>query len=475
MKHFALFVAVMLAFAIAANAQSYKTRSITFPGAFPTTLVSMNRSGQVAGTASLTFLQGNRAFFWSKTSGIQNLGTLGGTSALVTAMNDSGRVVGYADLSGDATYHAFLWTASSGMQDLGSFGGLSAAHAINASGTVVGVSLFSPSNAYRAFLWTPSGGMQDLGFGDGSEAVSVNDLGEVIGQSCSLPCNAYHAVLWSSNRGVENLDVPGSLSTQPVAINNREEVIGSYKTAAGTFAFFWSRTAGFQTLPSLGGNNTTANFINSAGEVAGSSCFQFLRPCDSFVWTLAGGLQDLGTPPQFPFEDESFPVALNNNGEVLGGSVVRAPSKRNFLYFNWTPPTGQQEFKNLTGNHYFASGALNDAGQIAGQTGTNGYRVFVLSPIMRVTLTSSLNPSRKGQAVTFTATVTSVVGAPPNGEHITFKLGGKPLGTVALVGGTASLTTSTMSVGTHALVATYAGDVNYDPSSSTSLQQVVNP
>src|SRR6202171_6705734 len=40
--------------------------------------------------------------------------------------------------SAQATYHAFIWSANTGMQDLGSLGGSSYVPGINASGQVVG-------------------------------------------------------------------------------------------------------------------------------------------------------------------------------------------------------------------------------------------------------------------------------------------------------------------------------------------------
>ena len=71
------------------------------------------------------------------------------------------------------------------------------------------------------------------------------------------------------------------------------------------------------------------------------------------------------------------------------------------------------------------------------------------------TLISSLNPSFVGQAVTFTATVTSTAGTPPNGETITFYEGSAVLGTAALSAGTAFLTTSSLSAGTFTITASY--------------------
>jgi len=85
---------------------------------------------------------------------------------------------------------------------------------------------------------------------------------------------------------------------------------------------------------------------------------------------------------------------------------------------------------------------------------------------------SSLNPSFVGQAVTFTATVTGAFGGTPSGK-VTFKNGTTVLGTVVLTGGTASLTTSALAAGSDAIVAAYAGDTKFKPSTG-SVKQVVD-
>ena len=89
------------------------------------------------------------------------------------------------------------------------------------------------------------------------------------------------------------------------------------------------------------------------------------------------------------------------------------------------------------------------------------------------TLSSSLNPSTFGNAVTFTATVSSSAGTPPNGDKVKFMDGATLLGTVLLAGGTASFTTSALTAGTHKIKATYAGDSVFSGSSSLVLSQVV--
>lgn len=89
-------------------------------------------------------------------------------------------------------------------------------------------------------------------------------------------------------------------------------------------------------------------------------------------------------------------------------------------------------------------------------------------------VTSTKNPSVLGSAVTFTATVAA---APPGSGapsgSVTFMNGGTPLGpAVPLVGGVAKLTTSSLSLGNHAINATYSGDGNFN-SSSGGLTQAV--
>lgn len=91
------------------------------------------------------------------------------------------------------------------------------------------------------------------------------------------------------------------------------------------------------------------------------------------------------------------------------------------------------------------------------------------------TLSSSLNPSMYGQPVTFLAEVTSSVGPPPDGELVRFYMSGAFIGSAALVGGFARLTTSTLPVGTRQIRADYSGPTFANSSSGPPLlSQVVN-
>jgi hypothetical protein len=121
--------------------------------------------------------------------------------------------------------------------------------------------------------------------------------------------------------------------------------------------------------------------------------------------------------------------------------------------------------------------------EVTGWGSIDGYNLIVagtaLAEITTTTVTSSLNSSVFGQAVTFTATV-----APEYGRSAH-----SPLGTVAFTSNTtavsgcssvavfssvAQCTTTTLPVGTDTIVASYSGDSSHTASSGT-LSQLVNP
>jgi hypothetical protein len=95
--------------------------------------------------------------------------------------------------------------------------------------------------------------------------------------------------------------------------------------------------------------------------------------------------------------------------------------------------------------------------------------VTVVKGAPAVAVTSSLNPSVVNQAVTFTAsTPTSATGT------ITFFDGATALGIGTLSNGLATLTTSTLIVGSHTITVSYGGDTNNNPATSAPLNQIVN-
>jgi hypothetical protein len=90
------------------------------------------------------------------------------------------------------------------------------------------------------------------------------------------------------------------------------------------------------------------------------------------------------------------------------------------------------------------------------------------------TLTSTPNPSTRGTAVTFTATIVGAYGGTPS-NTVTFKDGTTTIGSVVLSATSHQVTfvISTLTVGTHNITATFVGGASFAPSTSAVLKQVV--
>ena len=103
-------------------------------------------------------------------------------------------------------------------------------------------------------------------------------------------------------------------------------------------------------------------------------------------------------------------------------------------------------------------------------TSVPGLSLTVTQAATSTTLSSAPNPSGIGQSVTFTAAVTSAAAT----GTVTFSVDGTPQAPVALSGGQAKYTTSSLTAGTHNVSAQYNGDSNYLGSSSNTVVQTVN-
>ena len=422
----ALILFLIFAAAFAARAQDYKVTKFPTLGGKLTRAFALNNQGQVVGhsdTPSSTW----HAFVWNRTGGIQDLGTLGGPFSVAYAINDSGQVVGGADdIAGNS--HAFLWSPSGGTEDLGTLGVYSTASGINNKGEVVGWSQVGPTNYVHAFHWTPSEGMRDLG-----------TLGSELGSFAS-------------------------------AINDNGEVVGaSYIVDGSLHAFLWTQAGGMQDLGTLGGSSSTAAAINNSGEIVGVS-YTGTGVRHAFLWTEAAGMQDLGTLPGFT---DSSGVGINNAGEIVGFSW--APSVRGSPFL-WTKTEGTKALGPFGQIPLSEANGINQFGLILTSLYTgSAYSSYLLAPVISTILESFPNPSSVGQTVTLTAKVRSaVVGAPPDGENVTFIDGRTTVGVVPLKSGVARLQTSRLAAGTHTLQGSYAGDLNYLPSKSAALVQAVN-
>jgi hypothetical protein len=111
---------------------------------------------------------------------------------------------------------------------------------------------------------------------------------------------------------------------------------------------------------------------------------------------------------------------------------------------------------------------LGDADNLASTSAV--LNQVVLETTSAATLSSSPNPSAQGQAVTFTAKITSPTVTPTG--PVTFTSGKTVLGTAQLSGGKATLIISTLAVGSTKVTVTYNGDSNIAKSSASVVQTV---
>ncbi|MFZ0417396.1 MAG: Ig-like domain-containing protein [Candidatus Sulfotelmatobacter sp.] len=260
-------------------------------------------------------------------------------------------------------------------------------------------------------------------------------------------------------------------------------VTSSSGTPTGTVSFYdntTSITLGSATLVSgtasisvsslaAGSHSITATYQGSP-TFAASTSTPLSQAVNSATTTtsLASSLNPAGTGQTITF---TATVSSQYSGAATGSVTFYSGSQ--------TLGTATLSGNRATLSTSFATaGTYSISAKYSGDSNNAGSTSSTLSQAIiaatTTTLVSSLNPSVVGQAVTFTATVSSSAGTPPNGEIVTFYHGSAALGVEPLSGGTASLTTSSLAAGIYTITATYPGDANFAASTSPGLRQVVN-
>ncbi len=105
-----------------------------------------------------------------------------------------------------------------------------------------------------------------------------------------------------------------------------------------------------------------------------------------------------------------------------------------------------------------------------------GTAITVTPAATTTTLTASPTSILAGSSVAFTATVTATAGTGTAAGNVTFLNGSTTLGTAALSGsGVATLSTTSLPVGTLSITSAYAGNASFAPSTSAAVPVTVQP
>jgi len=199
--------------------------------------------------------------------------------------------------------------------------------------------------------------------------------------------------------------------------NSRVEIFGGASSSSGS------------TTTTLASSNNPASFgqsVNFTATVAGNSPTGTVQFLD--------GDSSLGTPATLT----AGSAALTTSSLAVGPHSITAV------------------YSGDTSNPGSTSNAVNE--------------VISLNP-STITVISATNPAIAGHPVTFTATVT---GSNPTGT-VEFLSGATSLGApVALTGGMAVFTTTTLPVGTDSITAVYSGDADNNTSTSASLSETIS-
>jgi probable HAF family extracellular repeat protein len=186
---------------------------------------------------------------------------------------------------------------------------------------------------------------------------AINNEGQVVGTYFDQSTNETRYCLWDSN---SILDL-GYASHFQVSLNNHGQVVGT-GGPQGAGPFLWQDGV-ITYLPDFGYDAGTANHISSNGQIAGSLQVNFdANDVHATIWDNTLNPNELGTFGGH----QSIAWAINNNGQVAGGSQLPDGNWRAFLYDD---TVGMQNLGILGETGDSCAEDINDLGKVVGYSG----------------------------------------------------------------------------------------------------------
>jgi uncharacterized membrane protein len=204
--------------------------------------------------------------------------------------------------------------------------------------------------------------------GDGLtyEAVDINNRGEIVGFYNDDDGVTTTGYLRTRQGRFVDINVPGSLATGPLKLNDRQQVVGLYVDAGGAVHGFLCDDGQFATIDVPGATATGVLGINDRKQMvgfyvdAGGAYHGFVRQRDGGITTL----------PQAPGAEPTMggtqPASINDRGQIVGLAYDSRGGSRAFLLERgrFIPFDGTDDAT------YTRALDLNNRGQIVGDYGT---------------------------------------------------------------------------------------------------------
>lgn len=351
---------------------------------------------------------------------VDNLPSFGGTRNQGNSINDAGTVSGFTTRPGDLHRHATAWMSNT-PTDLGTLGGPNSSIAWpvkNLHGRFVGISQTSTSEpngenwSCAPFFQVDSVGYTCRGFvyeaghmralptlgGNNGYANGANNRGQIVGwaetsvrdPSCegagpglSGQVLQFLPVIYGPGEtAIRALPLlPGDSSGAAVAINDQGQIVGisgACDQAVGRYtaahAVLWNKNGsvvdiGQDALPAPFWNTPVA--INNNGDVvgfAGDVSDPTGNLTHAFLWTKDGGVQFLNNAP----DDNSTPTGINDARQVVGYFVAADGSLHGFV---WDTQQGLKDLNDPGETDYSGvivlANDINNTGVITGRSATD--------------------------------------------------------------------------------------------------------
>jgi hypothetical protein len=178
-----------------------------------------------------------------------------------------------------------------------------------------------------------------------------------------------------------SFDPPGSTYTIPTAINQSGEVAGYYTTDGNTgeaHGFLRQPGGTIVAFDPPGSTGTLAYGINTSGMIVGhyvdGANYGFIRQANGEFITFDASVGGSGFG--------TFPVAINDSGEVVGSSKDQFGAQHSFL----RDAAGNITIFDPPGFEGDWAGSINSNGEIAGSALEGGFSAYVRDPSGNITV-----------------------------------------------------------------------------------------